>query len=173
MTARKRNAYKISVENLKGRNHSEDLGVDWRIILEWILGKLGGKMWTGPVTVMNTATDLRVPHKTGNFLTSWATVSFSRTTLLPVVSYNRAVYYPPNKNDRGTTTHVLQEVLFCMHLTSQTWRQRETLKLIPNTFMCFKPNTIWNFAQYIQFIVIILNLLVLRCSANCGRNKKW
>jgi len=70
MTARKRNAYKISVENLKGRNHSEDLGVDWRIILEWILGKLGGKMWTGPVTVMNTATDLRVPHKTGNFLTS-------------------------------------------------------------------------------------------------------
>jgi hypothetical protein len=31
-------------ENLKGRDHSEDLGVDERIILEWILGKQGGKM---------------------------------------------------------------------------------------------------------------------------------
>jgi hypothetical protein len=26
-------------ENLKGRDHSEDLSVDERIILEWILGK--------------------------------------------------------------------------------------------------------------------------------------
>jgi hypothetical protein len=26
-------------ENLKVRDHSEDLGVDGRIILEWILGK--------------------------------------------------------------------------------------------------------------------------------------
>jgi hypothetical protein len=26
-------------ENLKGRHYSEDLGMDWRIILEWILGK--------------------------------------------------------------------------------------------------------------------------------------
>jgi hypothetical protein len=34
-------------ENLKGSDHSEDLGVDGKIILEWILGKLGGKMWTG------------------------------------------------------------------------------------------------------------------------------
>jgi hypothetical protein len=31
-----RNAYKI--ENLKGRDYSEDLGVDCKIILEWILG---------------------------------------------------------------------------------------------------------------------------------------
>jgi hypothetical protein len=28
-------------ENLKGRDHSEDLGVDGRIILEWILWKIG------------------------------------------------------------------------------------------------------------------------------------
>jgi hypothetical protein len=28
-------------------NHSEDLGVDERIILEWIVGKYGGKMWIG------------------------------------------------------------------------------------------------------------------------------
>jgi hypothetical protein len=26
-------------ENLKGRDHSEDLGVDERTILDWILGK--------------------------------------------------------------------------------------------------------------------------------------
>jgi hypothetical protein len=27
------------MENLKGRDHTEDLGVDGRIILEWILEK--------------------------------------------------------------------------------------------------------------------------------------
>jgi hypothetical protein len=31
-----------SWENLKGRDYSEDLRVDEMIILEWILGKLGG-----------------------------------------------------------------------------------------------------------------------------------
>jgi len=33
--------------NLKERDHAEDLGVDGRIILEWILGKYGGKVRTG------------------------------------------------------------------------------------------------------------------------------
>jgi hypothetical protein len=33
----------LSLENLKGRNYLEDLGVDRKIILEWILGKWGGK----------------------------------------------------------------------------------------------------------------------------------
>jgi hypothetical protein len=32
-------AYKIVVKNVKRRDNSEDLGVDGRIILEWILGK--------------------------------------------------------------------------------------------------------------------------------------
>jgi hypothetical protein len=32
---------------IKGRDFSEDLEVDERIILEWILGKQGGKVWTG------------------------------------------------------------------------------------------------------------------------------
>jgi hypothetical protein len=32
--------------NLKGRDHSEDLGVDRKIILEWVLGKYGAKLWT-------------------------------------------------------------------------------------------------------------------------------
>jgi hypothetical protein len=27
---------------LKGRDHSEDVGVDGKIIVEWILGKYGG-----------------------------------------------------------------------------------------------------------------------------------
>jgi hypothetical protein len=33
-----RNACNI---NIKGRDHSEDIGVDEKIILEWILGELG------------------------------------------------------------------------------------------------------------------------------------
>jgi hypothetical protein len=32
-------------ENLKGRGYSEDLGVDR--ILEWVLRKQGGKVWSG------------------------------------------------------------------------------------------------------------------------------
>jgi hypothetical protein len=33
--------------NLMGRDHSKYLGVDGRIMLEWILGKLRGKVWMG------------------------------------------------------------------------------------------------------------------------------
>jgi hypothetical protein len=32
---------------LKGTDFSEDLDIDGRIILEWIIGKFGGKVWTG------------------------------------------------------------------------------------------------------------------------------
>jgi len=32
---------------LKGREHSEDLGVDGMLILESILGKESRKLWTG------------------------------------------------------------------------------------------------------------------------------
>jgi hypothetical protein len=35
------------LENLKGRVHSEDIGVAERIILKLILGKQNGKVWTG------------------------------------------------------------------------------------------------------------------------------
>jgi hypothetical protein len=38
---------KFHSENLVGIDHSEDLGVDERIMLGWILGKWGGKVWTG------------------------------------------------------------------------------------------------------------------------------
>jgi hypothetical protein len=34
-------------ENLNGSDHSENLGIDGRIILKLILGKYGGKVWTG------------------------------------------------------------------------------------------------------------------------------
>jgi hypothetical protein len=37
--------------NLKASDHSEDLGIDWRIIFEWNLRKLGGKVWTGCIWI--------------------------------------------------------------------------------------------------------------------------
>jgi hypothetical protein len=40
-------AYRLLVRKLKGRDHSEDLGIDEKIILEGILGKLDGKVWIG------------------------------------------------------------------------------------------------------------------------------
>jgi hypothetical protein len=42
-----RAAYKILVEKPEGRDYSEDLDVDRKIILEWILRKRDGKVWTG------------------------------------------------------------------------------------------------------------------------------
>jgi hypothetical protein len=35
------------LENMKGRDHVEDRGVDGRIIFEWTLGKWGARVWTG------------------------------------------------------------------------------------------------------------------------------
>jgi hypothetical protein len=46
-----RNAYNVLVESLKGRVHSEDLGVDGRIILEWVVEKEGGKLWIGCIWI--------------------------------------------------------------------------------------------------------------------------
>jgi hypothetical protein len=39
-------------EILKGRDHLADVGVDGRIIFEWILEKLDGKVWTGYIWLM-------------------------------------------------------------------------------------------------------------------------
>jgi len=35
------------LENMKGRDLSEDLGVSARIILVWVLGKEGWTVWNG------------------------------------------------------------------------------------------------------------------------------
>jgi hypothetical protein len=35
------------LESLKGRDHSEDLGADGRIILKCVLGKEGWRVWIG------------------------------------------------------------------------------------------------------------------------------
>jgi hypothetical protein len=40
------------LENPKVTDHLKDLGVDGRIISEWILGKYGGKMWIGCIWLM-------------------------------------------------------------------------------------------------------------------------
>jgi hypothetical protein len=40
-----RNVYRILVGKLKGRNCLEDLGVDGRIILKWIIRKQGWMVW--------------------------------------------------------------------------------------------------------------------------------
>jgi hypothetical protein len=38
---------KFLLQNLKGRDHLEDANVNGRIILEWILKKYSGNLWTG------------------------------------------------------------------------------------------------------------------------------
>jgi len=43
----RRSIYIFRLENLKRKYHSEDLGVDGKMILGLILGKYGGNMWTG------------------------------------------------------------------------------------------------------------------------------
>jgi hypothetical protein len=37
----------IRLENLKRSDHLEYVRVDGKIILKWILGEWGGKVWTG------------------------------------------------------------------------------------------------------------------------------
>jgi hypothetical protein len=64
--------------------------LDRKIILEWILGEWGGKVWSAFVWfriqtnggLVNTVMSLRVPHKAVNFLTSRVTISFARRSLL-------------------------------------------------------------------------------------------
>jgi len=41
------NSYKILVRTPEGKRSHGRSGIDGRIILEWILGKQDGKVWTG------------------------------------------------------------------------------------------------------------------------------
>jgi hypothetical protein len=38
-----RHVYKFWLENLKGRDYSKDIGIDGKVILEWMLEKQCGK----------------------------------------------------------------------------------------------------------------------------------
>jgi len=69
---------KFGSEILKGRDNSEKLCVDGRIILEWILRKYDGKVWAGYTCVrigdqlrgpVDTVRNFRVSYKAWNFLT--------------------------------------------------------------------------------------------------------
>jgi hypothetical protein len=42
-----RNAYRLFGTKSEGKNQVEELYVDGRIILDWILEKYGGKVWAG------------------------------------------------------------------------------------------------------------------------------
>jgi hypothetical protein len=43
----KRDVYRFLVRKTGGQNHLEDLGVDGRITLKWILKEWDGAAWTG------------------------------------------------------------------------------------------------------------------------------
>jgi hypothetical protein len=45
-----RNESRFWPENLNGRDHAEEIGIDRKIILEWILREYGGKVWTGCIS---------------------------------------------------------------------------------------------------------------------------
>jgi len=42
-----RNAYSVLVGKANGRNYLEVLGIDWSVILKWILNRWDGMTWTG------------------------------------------------------------------------------------------------------------------------------
>jgi hypothetical protein len=66
---RRKKEHKKSLQGkLTGRDHSVEPGVDGRAILEWILGRQGGKMWTGHIR-LRTGTSGRPPQKAVNFMT--------------------------------------------------------------------------------------------------------
>ena len=46
-----RGADRVWWGDLKERDHLEDLGVDWRIILKWVFRKWDGETWTGLIWI--------------------------------------------------------------------------------------------------------------------------
>jgi len=52
------------LEDLKGKDQLQKLGIDGRITLEWILGRKGGNVWTGYV-LLRIGTS-KEPYEHGN-----------------------------------------------------------------------------------------------------------
>jgi len=68
----------------------------WKNIIKLILKKQEVRLWIGFIwlmdqwqTFLHAVMDLRIPFKEVNFLTSWATISFSRRNLICWVSQTR------------------------------------------------------------------------------------
>jgi len=87
------------LENLKERDHAEELGVDGRVILEWIFWEQGRKWWNGCIWLRIGGEVLRIRtwtfgfHKRrGNVLNSPVTTGFSRKTLLHGVSESVTIH---------------------------------------------------------------------------------
>jgi hypothetical protein len=78
---------KFWLENLKGKHHLKELGIDGKAILEWILkngleecGLESSEDRDQWQAVVNMVMNIHVPQTAGN-LTSWVTNSFSIRTL--------------------------------------------------------------------------------------------
>ena len=74
-----RGVYKVSVGNLRERNHWGNQDLDGRIILKWIFRKWEGVLVTGWIlaedtdrwrALVSTVMNFRVPYNAGNFLIS-------------------------------------------------------------------------------------------------------
>jgi hypothetical protein len=71
MHERGENAYKVLFRNPKGRDCLEDLGIDGKVMLEWILGKWGGKVWTGFIWLGIGTSDMALVNRTFRFNKRW------------------------------------------------------------------------------------------------------
>jgi 7,8-dihydro-6-hydroxymethylpterin-pyrophosphokinase len=79
------------LQNLKGRDHLEDIGADGRMYLreigcespDWTSLAWDKEEWRA---LVNTVMNIRVSLKVRNFLSSCVTIGFSRRTLLHRVS---------------------------------------------------------------------------------------
>jgi hypothetical protein len=98
---------KLLLENLNWRVLLGDLGVEWERINVWTafnwlrLRTNGGLVWIG------------VSYKAGYFLTSWATISFSRRTLLHGL-YLKSMAAVWNENLIKVTWLDVEDVLKCV-----------------------------------------------------------
>jgi hypothetical protein len=49
-----RNALKVLIRKPEGNKPLGNPGIDGKVILEWVLGKLGGKVWIGFIWLIGT-----------------------------------------------------------------------------------------------------------------------